>query len=59
MFYDAAHNPHTTVFENLFGAFKETAAKMMAYIRIMPGRQRPAPRIVLGNVPSSGDVPLA
>lgn len=56
MFYDAGHNLHMTVFENLFGSFKETAAKMAAYIRLMPGRQRPVPRIVLGRLMLPGDV---
>lgn len=41
MFFDTAHNSLAKVLASLRGAFRETAAKMWAYVRCLPRPKRP------------------
>ena len=46
MFYDTSHNSHATVLETLRTAFRQTALKMWAYMRVLGRTSRPRPDVV-------------
>lgn len=49
MFFDTSHNSRRTMLENLYLAFVETATKMWAYARCLPGEKQPSPRLLIGE----------
>ncbi|RKF53490.1 Telomerase reverse transcriptase [Golovinomyces cichoracearum] len=50
MFLDRKHNSFSTVLQNLYGAYLETATKTHAYISCLPSCKRPKTELIIATI---------